>query len=158
MWGRSGAAHAVVPLQSTIDPSRILTSSTLTGWGRSIAAWLQVLSALLTLSVLLTLCSGHGPRADRSGYHMYESTSAFPLRYAHCTTKTGFVNEETGRWNQHNTIGWKVAKSVKDPAKGLLIVVSGDCGITEHALNNLKPTFHIAIHIVIIMIQLLLKV
>ena len=33
------------------------------------------------------------------------------------TSKTGFFNTETNRWNHHNTIGGKATKSVKGPSK-----------------------------------------
>ena len=34
-----------------------------------------------------------------------------------CSTKTGFFNPQTRRWNHHNTIGGKATKSVKGPSK-----------------------------------------
>ena len=34
-----------------------------------------------------------------------------------CSAKTGFLNKKTNRWNHHNTIGGKAAKSVKGPSK-----------------------------------------
>ena len=34
-----------------------------------------------------------------------------------CSAKTGFFNQQTRRWNHHNTIGGKAARSVKGPSK-----------------------------------------
>ena len=34
-----------------------------------------------------------------------------------CSSKTGFFNQQTRRWNHHNTIGGKAARSVKGPSK-----------------------------------------
>ena len=34
-----------------------------------------------------------------------------------CSAKTGFFNQQTRRWNHHNAIGGKAARSVKGPSK-----------------------------------------